>query len=401
MGWTKGMLAEKTIKKHVAIIHAYSSMTILQRKIVNALLYEAINDNKALNNNYSTHTEFRIPLSKISKVINYKSNNSKYLKEAIDGLASLTIEWNLLKDKAPTDISFLNLRVIHGAPTFYQDNTFAFSFHKLFMNIMLQPSIYGTVDVDLQSLFESKYSHSLYENCTRFVNMQKGKIIQLETFRKLLGVSNNKYSSTGELMRNAILPSIEEVNDRADFLVDMKNVNVGRKIIGFNLSVNCKIKTIKVQQVDYSSEQEKIINNVKITFGKVNNNTLTHILKTYDTKYIEEKIQYTMSHAKKESTGFYPIPYFISALKYDYKDVAKEINQGNSEITKNQNTSSKWEHELFTLQADLNHWKDRLSYFQASNNVEQIKNINFVIEQCEKKLTHHYLEQREFKERII
>src|SRR5688572_16128159 len=98
------MLAEKTIKKHVAIIHAYSLMTILQRKIVNALLYEAINDNKALNNNYSTHTQFRLPLSKISKVINYKSNNSKYLKEAIDGLASLTIEWNLLKDKAPIDI---------------------------------------------------------------------------------------------------------------------------------------------------------------------------------------------------------------------------------------------------------------------------------------------------------
>jgi len=40
------------------------------------------------------------------------------LKEAVDGLASIKIEWNLLKDKVPADISFLNLRILHGAPTF-------------------------------------------------------------------------------------------------------------------------------------------------------------------------------------------------------------------------------------------------------------------------------------------
>ena len=33
------MLAEKTIKKHVIILHAYSLMSVLQRKIVNVLLY--------------------------------------------------------------------------------------------------------------------------------------------------------------------------------------------------------------------------------------------------------------------------------------------------------------------------------------------------------------------------
>ena len=39
------MLAEKTIRKHVAIIHAYSLMSMLQRKIVNVLFYEAIKGN--------------------------------------------------------------------------------------------------------------------------------------------------------------------------------------------------------------------------------------------------------------------------------------------------------------------------------------------------------------------
>ena len=134
------MLAEKTIKKHVIILHAYSLMSVLQRKIVNVLLYEAIKGNNRVHNKDSVAVECNIPFSSLLKSVKFNSNNTQYLKEAIDGLASLKIEWNLLRDKAPTDISFLNLRVLHGAPTFYQDNTLNFSFHKV-MHAILNLSI--------------------------------------------------------------------------------------------------------------------------------------------------------------------------------------------------------------------------------------------------------------------
>src|SRR3989338_1752495 len=158
------MLAEKTIRKHVIIIHAYSLMSVLQRKIVNVLLYEAIHGNNRVNHQHSVAVECNIPFSNLCKAVKFNSNNTQYLKESIDGLASLKIEWNLLKDRVPTDISFLNLRVLHGAPTFYQDNTLNFSFHKVMLDLIDNPLIYGTLDVDLQSEFESKYGHALYEN---------------------------------------------------------------------------------------------------------------------------------------------------------------------------------------------------------------------------------------------
>src|SRR6476620_10354538 len=101
------MLAEKTIRKHVSIIHAYSLMSMLQRKIVNVLLYEAIQHNQHQNYSHSVAVECKISLSVLSKAIKFNSNNNQYLKEAIDHLASLKIEWNLLKDKAPSDVSFL------------------------------------------------------------------------------------------------------------------------------------------------------------------------------------------------------------------------------------------------------------------------------------------------------
>lgn len=392
------MLSDKTVKKHVAIIHAYSLMSTLQRKIVNALIYEALHGHHEFNHSHATHADFKIPLSKISKMIKYKSNNSRYLKEAIDGLASLKIEWNVLKDKIPNDISFLNLRILHGSPTFYQDNTFAFSFHKVFMSLISHPLIYGTIDIDLQAQFESKYSHSLYESCTRFVNMQKGRVIQIETLRQLLCVPDGNYRSTSEFMRNTIQPSVEEVNDRADFYIDLKHLKVARKIVAFDVSVTSKNKNVVMQKPDYTSEQNNIISMIKDTFGIINSSTLTHILKNYDMKYIEEKVRYTKQHAKRGKCNYYPMPYFISALRYDYKDAIKEeLNTIKTDT--NPNSDSNWDFDLATLQSDLNHWQDRLNFFQANHNEKQINNINIIIAACKKKIQLH-IQQRDHKDKV-
>ena len=385
------MLAEKTIRKHVTIIHAYSLMSVLQRKIVNVLLYEAIKGNNRVNHQNSVAVECHIPFSTLSKAVKFNSNNTQYLKEAIDGLASLKIEWNLLKDKSPTDISFLNLRVLHGAPTFYQDNTLNFSFHKVMLDLVDNPSIYGTLDVDLQSEFESKYGHALYENSTRFVNLQKNKVIQLETFRKILGVQEDKYPSMRELTRNVIAPSVEEVNDRADFVVSLETMKSGRKITGFEVSVKNKKKSIVADNAPHIYENEKINKEIKQAFGILSESVLENILNNYPEEYILEKISYTKKFAKKESSGFYPIPYFISAIKHNYK--FKEEHQPQNTQEKRVDEKIEWQKKLLSLQQDLKHWEKMVEYGKARNNDSQIKTAQDDILKCQEKIKQHYLEQ--------
>lgn len=386
------MLAEKTIRKHVAIIHAYSLMSVLQRKIVNVLLHEATKVTNRVNNHHSSvAVECNIPFSSLSKAVKFNSNNTQYLKEAIDGLASLKIEWNLLKDKVPTDISFLNLRVLHGSPTFYQDNTINFSFHKIMLDLLVNPSIYGTIDIDLQSEFESKYGHSLYENSTRFVNLQKNKIIPLETFRKILGVPEDKYPSMRELTRNVITPSVEEVNDRASFIVGLETIRVGRKITGFEVSVQSKKTSVITEGILNGSDSERIHKEIKTTFGIINESVLENIINNYSEEYIEEKINYTKKCAKKERTGFYPIPYFISAIKYDYK--FKEDQKPEEPQEKLSNEESEWKKKLYILQAELNHWEKLFGYTKAGDNEEHVKNMQKFVLNCQEKLKQHYLEK--------
>jgi plasmid replication initiation protein len=360
-------------------------MSSLQRKIFNILLYEANQNIEFLKHHESMVIECRIPFSNLCKGLKFNSNNTQYLKESVDALASLKIEWNLLKDKIPTNISFLNLRVLHGSPTFFQDNTLNFSFHKVMLDLVRNPSIYGTIDVDLQSQFESKYSHSLYENSTRFINLHKDKIIQLHTFRKLLGVPEEKYQSMRELNRNVILPSIEEVNDRADFVVALDSIKIGRKVTGFKLSVTNKIISKEVNKL--SDGIEKLCKEIGFVFGFIKEQILKNILKNYSEEYISEKIEYTKKYAKKELTGFYPIPYFISALKNDYKNTETKCPYSD----KIPNQKNDWENGLYDLQSQLNHWKKMLDYAQAARNMAAVKTAKETIEQYEKKYTQHLL----------
>ncbi|OGV34753.1 MAG: initiator RepB protein, partial [Legionellales bacterium RIFCSPHIGHO2_12_FULL_35_11] len=350
------MIAEKVVRKHVAIIHAYSMMSVMQRKIVNVLLYEAHHAADKHSASDSVAVECRMPISALSKEIQFKSNNIQYLKESIDGLASLKIEWNLLKDRVPTNISFLNLRVLQGSPTFYNDGIFNFSFHKVMLELLKSPQIYGTIDLGVQSQFESKYGHALYENASRLVNLQKEKVIELDLFKKLFCVQENKYESMRELTRNVISPAIEEVNDLAGFTVDAENIKSNNKVIAFKLHVKDKKKITKFHlKKEYDNERGKALEAINLAFGNINYQILDNILKNYTDDYILEKITYTKSHAKKEHTNLYPMAYFISALKNDYQssDKSKITEEKKQKI---ENPLLDWNRKKRELEIDLLTW---------------------------------------------
>lgn len=380
------MNTEKVVRKHVAIIHAYSMMSALQRKIFNVLLYEAYHAVDKKEDRDSVFIECRMPLSALSKEIHFKSNNIQYLKESIDEMASLKIEWNLLKDRVPTNISFLNLRVLQGSPTFYKDGVFNFSFHKIILELLNSPSIYGTIDLNVQSKFDSKYGHALYENASRLVNLQKEKIIELDLFKKICCVQENKYESMRELRRNVITKAVEEVNDLAGFTVKIEDIKENNKIVAFKLDVNDKKKITKFHlKKENHNDRDKIVEAITLAFGNIKGQVLDSILRSYPDTYILEKISYTKSHAKKEHTNLYPAAYFISALKNDYQSSEKNIPKNNENTSKNKEMT-KWNDELSLLKGDLAHWK---KLFEESKDQRRKEDTHTIIENIQKKLEEH------------
>jgi len=64
----------------------------------------------------------------------------------------------------------------------------------------------------------------------KIVNLHKSKVVQLDTLRKLLGVDDIKYASMRRIYKKCDLPSVEEVNDRADFIVKLDSIKQVKKL---------------------------------------------------------------------------------------------------------------------------------------------------------------------------
>src|SRR6187401_1529078 len=77
------------LKKHVATIHSSNKLSLLQRKIANALLFNAYDD--LLNKE-----EHVIHIMTLCNLIGYDSNDHKTIKKALVNLLATVIEWNLV-----------------------------------------------------------------------------------------------------------------------------------------------------------------------------------------------------------------------------------------------------------------------------------------------------------------
>src|SRR5687768_3182250 len=84
--------SKKELKKHAATIHCSNTLSLLQRKISNALLYHAYKE-------LMLKDEHEITVKQLCRLINYQGNNHAAIREALKGLLSTVIEWNLIDNE--------------------------------------------------------------------------------------------------------------------------------------------------------------------------------------------------------------------------------------------------------------------------------------------------------------
>lgn len=79
------------LKKHVSAIHAVADLTALQRKLVNALLYNAYD-------NLLTVRDHKISTRILCEMIGFDSKNISYLKEALVGIMETVMQFDIMED---------------------------------------------------------------------------------------------------------------------------------------------------------------------------------------------------------------------------------------------------------------------------------------------------------------
>jgi plasmid replication initiation protein len=229
------------LKKHVGTIHSSNPLSLVQRKISNALLYNAYHE-------LLEQEEHIIDIKKLCKLIGYDSHDHKLIKTALKKLLSTVIEWNLLKSTEDEEdtwsaSSMLASVSIHGSRC-----TYSYSSHL--KKLLYMPSMYGRVNMSIQSKFKSSYALALYENCVRYQNLQYSGWFTIEIFRKLMGVNADKYKVFRDFKRRIIDKAIEEVNLYSNLTISPEMRRRERKVVLIRFKIDKKQKNTCALQSD-------------------------------------------------------------------------------------------------------------------------------------------------------
>lgn len=297
------------LKKHVAIIHSSNRLTLLQRKIANALLFNAYQD-------LMEKDEHEIHIANLCKLIGYDSNDHKTIKKALVNLLSTVLEWNLV------DGEKLNSDGVWNASSIIADASIdgpvcTYSYSNKMRKLLHRPSIYGRLDMFVQSKFQSSYGLALYENCNRYQDIGQSPWFEIEKFRKLMGVEEGKYKVFRDFKSRVLDKAVEEVNRYSPITIKPQLRRVNQKVTAIQFLIQ---QSGKMQQpVEAIEELPDMIDSLRDQFG-LSKKQIFVVLEQYSKEYINEKITLI-----KESPSFQQgkinnlAKYLLTALKENYQ----------------------------------------------------------------------------------
>lgn len=208
------------IKKHSATVQIGNKIAAQQRKIYNSLLYIA---RDSLNTD-SYADLFFIGQADLKKLSGDASTNNKQLQENLKGLMSTIVEFNVLQKNNKTKwhaTTLLSEATIDNGKIY-------FGFAPTIRKTLLHPEFYVLLDLNIIKGLNSKYSIALYENARDYIEPGFPKM-DIELFRKLMGVDNNKYKKFADLKKRVIDPSVEEISEKTDIKISYELFKNGRR----------------------------------------------------------------------------------------------------------------------------------------------------------------------------
>jgi plasmid replication initiation protein len=269
------------LKKHVGVIHSSNSVTLLQKKIANALLYNAYDD-------LQIKAEYQITIKDLCALIGYDSNDSKTIKKALVALLSTVVQWNLIDKNAIDTEGVWNASSII-ADASINGSICTYSYSNRMRGLLHHPAMYGRLNMIVQAKFKSGYGLALYENCIRFQNLSSTPWIEFDVFRKLMGVEEKKYLIFRDFKRRVLDPAVSEVNKYAPILVKYELQKNQRKTSSIRFLIEKRRHIQKSEDSEEVISSNRCLNKLKFDFG-FSNKQATETIVNYGENYIFEKI---------------------------------------------------------------------------------------------------------------
>ena len=315
----------KEVIKASPAIQIQGKITHLQRRAWNVLLANAYNE---LPDKEIHH----VSVAELAAKLGFNSNNEDYLKDALRELRACEVEWNILGKNNKEEWGVAGLL----ADARIVDGICRYSFSPQLRLKLYNPRMYSRLNLRLQNQFKSQYALILWEVCFDYFDVHWGQgetpFIPIETFRELLGVESNEYSEFKDLNKKVKKAAIKEINDLTDYLVEVEQKRIGRKVAELKFRI-IKVKKLPVQESVFPDVEDLLPVAVELVSASVDRKEAIKIADaewhyvnpeklpdpgTYPDfiEYISEKIEMSLDAARVNNRA----GYIIEAIRENYQN---------------------------------------------------------------------------------
>ena len=221
-------------------IQIQSKISLLQRRAWNVLLANAYNE-------LPDKDIYTVSMVELAAKLGFNSGNRNYLKDVLRSLVDCTVEWNILgKDKEEEWVVASLL-----ASARIKDGICTYGFAPHLRPKLHNPRIYAKLNLRLQNRFKNQYALVLWEVCFDYFDTDRDQgetpFIPLATFKDMIGLEADEYPVFGFLNRDVIKPAVKEINNLTDYLVEVDQKRIGRKVAELKFRIS-KVKQIPIQE---------------------------------------------------------------------------------------------------------------------------------------------------------
>lgn len=354
--------SKKELKKHAATIHCSNTLSLLQRKITNALLYHAYKE-------LMIRDEHEISVKQLCRLIGYQGNNHAVIKDALRALISTVIEWNIVDDATGSEnwtASSIIASVSLEGPMCY------YAYSPRMKQLLHSPSMFGKIDLVIQSRFRSSYGLALYENCIRYRGLAHTKWFDMQLFKKLMGVPESKYDVFRDFKRRVLDKAIDEVNTYSDLIIAAEFVRERRKVTKIRFAMKERAKktrlgTKKKQAKQINLEHKEIRETLFDDFN-LSLDQIEWLLEEYSYEFIQKKLAMIVdSKPYRENKIQNLTAYLLSAVKNDYQ-ATKQL--------KLVNFDTRLEEELTQLKLEVEQIRSEYNAYREQTIQEAIDSLD-------------------------
>jgi plasmid replication initiation protein len=267
------------LKKHVGLIHSTNKLSLLERKIANALLYNAYE-------NLSLQDEHEIHIPSLCDLIGYNSKDYKTIKKSLISLISTVLEWNLV-DKEKTEEKGIWIASSMLSDAKIEGSICTYSYSKRMRELCYYPEFYGRLNMSILSKFKSSYGIALYENCVRYQNISQTPWFDFLTYRKLMGIEEGKYELFRDLNKRVIQASVLEVNKYSPISITPEFKKHGRAVVSIRFLIRKQIQN-EIQAKEKES-LKTLKDQLVLDFG-CSETQVNNFIDLYGEKYLQDKI---------------------------------------------------------------------------------------------------------------